>query len=45
VSCEPPTLARDLRFLTHRGYRIDSVRAFDMFPSTFHLETVVRLSV
>jgi 23S rRNA (uracil1939-C5)-methyltransferase len=45
VSCEPPTLARDLRLLTRRGYRIDSVRAFDMFPNTFHLETVVRLSV
>ncbi len=44
VSCEPPTLARDLRLLTRRGYRIDSVRAFDMFPNTFHLETVVRLS-
>ncbi len=43
VSCDPATLARDLRVLTESGYRIDSLRAFDMFPQTHHVETVVHL--
>ncbi|HST50584.1 MAG TPA: class I SAM-dependent RNA methyltransferase, partial [Pyrinomonadaceae bacterium] len=44
VSCDPATLARDLRVLCEAGYKIASVRAFDMFPQTHHVETVVRLS-
>lgn len=43
VSCDPATLARDLRLLLDYGYRIDSIAALDMFPQTFHVETVVRL--
>ena len=43
VSCDPPTLGRDLGHLARLGYRVDALRAFDMFPDTFHLETVVRL--
>jgi 23S rRNA (uracil1939-C5)-methyltransferase len=43
VSCDPATLARDLRALLDAGYRIDSIRAFDMFPQTHHVETVVHL--
>ena len=43
VSCDPPTLGRDLALFAARGYRPDAVRPFDMFPDTFHLETVVRL--
>lgn len=43
VSCDPATLARDLRLLLDAGYRIDSLRAFDMFPQTHHVETVVHL--
>jgi 23S rRNA (uracil1939-C5)-methyltransferase len=43
VSCDPSTLARDiLRFDTF-GYRVVSLEAFDMFPTTFHLETVAVL--
>jgi 23S rRNA (uracil1939-C5)-methyltransferase len=44
VSCDPPTLARDLKTFMALGYRPDSVQAFDVFPDTFHLETVVRLA-
>ena len=43
VSCEPPTLARDLAALTSGGYEIAAIHLFDLFPQTFHMETVVRL--
>lgn len=43
VSCDPATLARDLRLLLAAGYSLESVAAFDMFPQTHHVETVVRL--
>lgn len=43
VSCEPPTLARDLAALREAGYEISGVHLFDLFPQTFHMETVVRL--
>lgn len=43
VSCEPSTLARDLRVLLDEGYAIRSIDAVDLFPQTHHVETVVRL--
>jgi 23S rRNA (uracil1939-C5)-methyltransferase len=43
VSCDPPTLGRDLARFAARGYRPDAVHLFDLFPDTFHVETVVRL--
>lgn len=43
VSCDPATLARDLRALTDAGYAVESLTLADLFPQTFHLETVVRL--
>ena len=44
VSCDPATLARDLKKLIAAGYKLDSIKALDMFPQTHHVETVVRLS-
>jgi len=43
VSCNPATLARDVNRLW-ANYRLDSVRAFDLFPQTAHVETVAVLS-
>ena len=43
VSCDPATLARDLRALTQERYKIERITLVDMFPQTFHLETVVEL--
>jgi 23S rRNA (uracil1939-C5)-methyltransferase len=43
VSCDPATLARDLRKLFAGGYVMESLLAFDLFPQTHHVETVVRL--
>ncbi|MDQ3713267.1 MAG: class I SAM-dependent RNA methyltransferase [Acidobacteriota bacterium] len=43
VSCEPSTLARDLKILCDNGYSIDLITAVDLFPQTHHVETVVRL--
>ena len=44
VSCDSATLARDLKYLCERGYKIDKVRAVDQFPMTVHVESVVQLS-
>jgi 23S rRNA (uracil1939-C5)-methyltransferase len=43
VSCDVATLARDSRRLVDAGYRIEQARAFDLFPNTPHVETVVSL--
>lgn len=43
VSCDPETLARDLKILTSSGYRIERLQPVDMFPQTTHIETVVQL--
>ncbi len=43
VSCDPATLARDVRALLSSGYEVSSVALADLFPQTFHLESVVEL--
>jgi 23S rRNA (uracil1939-C5)-methyltransferase len=43
VSCDPQTLVRDLVKLSPGEYRIGLVQGLDMFPQTYHFETVVRL--
>lgn len=44
VSCDPGTLARDVKVLTDKGYEVKRVRACDMFGGSFHVESVVLLS-
>jgi 23S rRNA (uracil1939-C5)-methyltransferase len=43
VSCDPSTLVRDLAILTQSGYAIERLQLVDLFPQTFHIETIVRL--
>ncbi len=45
VSCNPATLARDLKFLITKGAKIDSIQPFDMFCHTYHVETVAIIDV
>ncbi|HEV2388452.1 MAG TPA: class I SAM-dependent RNA methyltransferase [Candidatus Acidoferrales bacterium] len=44
VSCDPATLARDLRALAEAGFEIAELHLFDMFPQTYHIETLVHLT-
>jgi 23S rRNA (uracil1939-C5)-methyltransferase len=45
VSCDPATLARDLAGLAAAGYHIDRMTLVDLFPQTYHLETVAHLTL
>lgn len=43
ISCNPTTLARDLAGLNGRGYRVTRIQPFDLFPHTFHVETLAEI--
>jgi len=43
ISCSPPTLARDLKFLAGHGYHLESLELFDLFPQTYHIEALAKL--
>jgi 23S rRNA (uracil1939-C5)-methyltransferase len=43
VSCDPATLARDLKVLLAKGFRIQQMHLVDLFPQTFHIESVTKL--
>jgi len=40
VSCDPSTLARDAKRLIENGYKLKQVTPFDLFPQTFHIESI-----
>jgi len=44
VSCNPATLSRDLKILLDKNYRISEIQPLDMFPQTYHIETIVKLT-
>ena len=44
VSCNPATLARDVKFLKREGFKVECVQPVDMFPMTMHVECVVLLT-
>lgn len=45
VSCDPATLARDLKVLLAAGYVISTIHLIDLFPQTFHIESIIELKI
>lgn len=44
ISCDPATLARDLKYFVEAGYKVETIQPLDMFPQTYHVECVVLMS-
>ena len=44
VSCNPQTLKRDVNYLISEGFKLESIQGFDMFPYTYHIETIAILT-
>ena len=45
VSCNPATLARDLKYLVEKGCKVEFIQPFDMFPHTYHIENVAIITL
>ncbi len=45
VSCNPTTLARDLQYFSNTGYTLETIQPVDMFPHTYHIESVTRMTL
>lgn len=45
VACDPVSLARDLKLLVAGGYKLEEIKAFDLFPHTHHFESIVSLAL
>lgn len=45
LSCDEPSLARDMKLLREKGYEVQRIQPFDMFPQTAHLEVLVEFGV
>jgi len=45
VACDPVSLARDLKLLVSGGYKLEQLKAFDLFPHTHHFETIASLAL
>ena len=44
IACKPTSLARDLEMIQGRGYKVERIACVDLFPGTYHVETVVLMS-
>ena len=44
IACKPTSLARDLEMLQGRGYKVEKIACVDLFPNTYHIETVCLMS-
>ena len=44
-TCNPATLARDLKYLVEKGCQVEYIQPFDMFPHTYHIENVAIISL
>lgn len=44
ISCNPVTQERDIRFLAQHGYKVGEIQPVDMFPGTYHVETVILMT-
>jgi tRNA/tmRNA/rRNA uracil-C5-methylase (TrmA/RlmC/RlmD family) len=45
VACDPVSLSRDLKLLISGGYKLEELKAFDLFPHTHHFETLATLEL